>query len=69
MADAYRAEDERLKREVALRALLPKFASDGERVEPFEREVRAAVRKPGRKAAGSPFDHRADGALTYAHGP
>ena len=44
MADVYRAEDERLGREVALKALPPEFARDPERVERFEREVRAAAR-------------------------
>ena len=44
MADVYRAEDERLGREVALKALPPEFARDPERIERFEREVRAAAR-------------------------
>ena len=44
MADVYRAEDERLGREVALKAVPPEFARDPERVERFEREVRAAAR-------------------------
>ena len=44
MADVYRAEDERLGREVALKALPPEFARDPERVVRFEREVRAAAR-------------------------
>ena len=43
MADVYRAEDERLGREVALKAVPPEFARDPERVERFEREVRAAA--------------------------
>ena len=43
MADVYRAEDERLGREVALKALPPEFARDPERIERFEREVRAAA--------------------------
>ena len=44
MADVYRAEDERLGREVALKAVPPEFTRDPERVERFEREVRAAAR-------------------------
>ena len=44
MADVYRAEDERLGREVALKALPPEFARDPERIERFEREVRAAAK-------------------------
>ena len=44
MADVYRAEDERLGREVALKAVPPEFARDPERVERFQREVRAAAR-------------------------
>ena len=43
MADVYRAEDERLGREVALKAIPPEFARDPERVERFQREVRAAA--------------------------
>ena len=43
MADVYRAEDERLGREVALKAVPPEFARDPERVERFEREVRAVA--------------------------
>ena len=44
MADVYRAEDERLGREVALKAVPPEFARDPERIERFERDVRAAAR-------------------------
>ena len=44
MADVYRAEDERLGREVALKAVPPEFARDPERIERFEREVRAAAK-------------------------
>ena len=44
MADVYRAEDERLGRKVALKAVPPEFARDPERVERFEQEVRAAAR-------------------------
>ena len=44
MADVYTAEDERLGREVALKAVPPEFARDPERVERFRREVRAAAR-------------------------
>ena len=43
MAEVYRAADERLGREVALKVLPPEFAWDPERVERFEREVRAAA--------------------------
>ena len=44
MADVYRAEDERLGREVALKLVPPEFARDPDRVERFEREVRAAAK-------------------------
>ena len=44
MAEVYRAEDERLGRVVALKALPPEFARDPELVERFRREVRAAAR-------------------------
>lgn len=43
MADVYHAEDERLGREVALKAVPPEFAGDPERVERFKQEVRAAA--------------------------
>ena len=43
MADVYRAEDERLGREVALKAVPTEFARDPERIERFQREVRAAA--------------------------
>ena len=43
MSDVYRAEDERLGREVALKAVPPEFARYPERVKRFEREVRAAA--------------------------
>jgi len=43
MADVYRAEDERLGREVALKVVPPEFARDPERVKRFEHEVRAAT--------------------------
>ena len=43
MADVYRAEDERLGREVALKAVPAEFARDPERIERFQREVRAAA--------------------------
>ena len=44
MADVYRAEDERLGREVALKMVPPEYARDPERVERFGREVRAAAK-------------------------
>ena len=44
MADVYRAEDERLGREVALKAFPPEFARDPERIERFRRAVGAAAR-------------------------
>ena len=44
MADVYRAEDERLGREVALKLVPLEFARDPDRVERFEREVRAAAK-------------------------
>ena len=43
MSDVYRAEDEHLGREVALKAVPPEFARYPERVKRFEREVRAAA--------------------------
>ena len=43
MADVYRAEDERLGREVALKAVPAEFVRDPERIARFEREVRAAA--------------------------
>ena len=44
MADVYRSEDERLGREVALKAVPPEFARDPERIERFRREVRAVAK-------------------------
>ena len=44
MADVYRAEDERLGREVALKTLPPEFAREPDRVVRFEREVHAAAK-------------------------
>ena len=44
MADVYRAEDEHLRREVALKAVPPEFARDPERIERFRREVRAVAK-------------------------
>ena len=43
MSDVYRAEDEILGREVALKAVPPEFARYPDRVKRFEREVRAAA--------------------------
>ena len=43
MSDVYLAADERLGREVALKAVPPEFARYPERVKRFEREVRAAA--------------------------
>src|SRR5215813_3346334 len=42
MGEVYRARDQRLEREVALKLLPPAFAKDEERVRRFEQEARAA---------------------------
>ncbi len=49
MATVYRARDERLEREVAIKVLLPNLAGDPTTAERFEREARAmaAVAHPG----------------------
>jgi serine/threonine-protein kinase len=49
MATVYRARDERLEREVAIKVLLPNLAGDPATAERFEREARAmaAVAHPG----------------------
>jgi eukaryotic-like serine/threonine-protein kinase len=49
MGEVYRARDERLGREVAIKVLPPAFAKDGERILRFEREARllAALNHPG----------------------
>ena len=43
MGEVYRARDERLRREVALKVLLHGFASDPDRCARFEREAQAVA--------------------------
>jgi serine/threonine protein kinase len=42
MRDVYRARDERIGRDVAIKVLPPEFAADRERLRRFEHETRAA---------------------------
>jgi Tol biopolymer transport system component/serine/threonine protein kinase len=42
MGEVYRARDERIGRDVAIKVLPPKFATEGERLRRFEQEARAA---------------------------
>src|SRR5258706_4103188 len=43
MGEVYRAHDADLRRDVAIKVLLPEFASDAERLKRFEREAMAAA--------------------------
>jgi len=65
MGEVYRARDERLGREVAIKVLPRAVADDPERMARFEREARAlaALSHPNILAI---FDFGADGGITYA---
>ena len=44
MGEVYRARDDRLKRDVAIKVLPPSLAGDGERLMRFEREAQTLAR-------------------------
>ena len=65
MGEVYRARDERLRREVALKVLPQSFATDPDRLARFEREAQAvaALSHPNILAI---HDFGSDGTVTYA---
>ena len=65
MGEVYRARDERLRREVALKVLPQSFATDPDRLARFEREAQAvaALSHPHILAI---HDFGSDGTVTYA---
>jgi eukaryotic-like serine/threonine-protein kinase len=65
MGEVYRARDERLGRDVAVKVLPEGLARDPERLERFEREARALARL-SHPAILSIFDFGKEGEITYA---
>jgi len=65
MGEVYRARDERLERDVAVKVLPGTFAEDPERPERFEREARALA-KLSHPAILSIFDFGKSGETAYA---
>ncbi|HXI02124.1 MAG TPA: protein kinase, partial [Candidatus Saccharimonadales bacterium] len=64
MGEVYRARDERLSREVAVKVLPPRVASDTDRLRRFEQEARAAGQLNHPNILGV-FDVGADGEIHY----